>query len=246
VVVSASATDRRRDVQDDFPGSYTPKEASGYLWVTMPPELRRQRPPTVGRIRRWIEHGVLAPERHGVMGRGAWIDFEDLVSARAVTLLREAHFSLKRIAEAERTFVEVYDIRKPFAHKDFWFGHPRIFGRLREGVLVSDQGQLAWDLVTQWLTPLRSGIDFSDTGRANYWEPTGWEGISLRPTVQFGQSCLKGTRIPTRALWSYHEGGDSASAIAEAYGIEVAEVERAVTWERAVRSAVDHPAPLPH
>src|SRR5215207_7208215 len=40
-----------------------------FLWVTMPPELRKQRPPTVDRIKRWIERGVLAPERGGKMGR---------------------------------------------------------------------------------------------------------------------------------------------------------------------------------
>lgn len=235
-----------RDLQDDYPGSYAPVEVSRFLRLTMPAELSRENPPSLDRIRRWIQRRVLAPERGGKMGRGAWVDFEDLVSARAITLLREAHFSLEQIADAEQFFAVAYGIRKPFAHRDFWFRRPRIFGKLRDGILISDQGQLAWDLVKEWLTPLRTGIRFSGTGRANYWEPAGWKGIVLAPNIQFGQPCLKGTRIPTSALWSYVAGGDSPSYIAGAYGIEVADVDRAVAFERALRAPRRYATSLPH
>ncbi len=70
---------------------------------------------------------------------------------------------------------------------------------------------------------------------------SGWEGITLEPSVQFGQSCLKGTRIPTSALWGCRAGGDPPQFIADAYGITVADVERAVEWERQVRAALGHP-----
>ncbi len=64
-------------------------------------------------------------------------------------------------------------------------------------------------------------------------------GITLRPCVQVGQPCVEGTRIPTRTIWNYVEGGDLREVVAEAFELGILEVERALQWEERLRAAVE-------
>jgi uncharacterized protein (DUF433 family) len=55
--------------------------------------------------------------------------------------------------------------------------------------------------------------------------------VLLDPEIQFGQSCVKGTRIPTKTIWSMNKAGDSIEFIAEEYWLSGDEVEAAIAWE---------------
>lgn len=225
-----------------FDGIYVPREVSGYLLATLPTE---QRPPTTRRIMRWIRSGLVAPGRSNTPGREVTIDFEGLVTCQAVTLLREAGISLADIRRAEQYFSKRYSIVRPFSHRRFWHSGRDVLGRW-EGLLISGSpgGQIAWEFLRQWLTPLPLHLEFSGTtDRADCWRPT--EGVSLKPDIQFGQPCLDGTRIPTGAIWGYVNAGDSPEFIAQAYRLGVIEVERAVRWEERVRAALDASAAVP-
>jgi uncharacterized protein (DUF433 family) len=222
-------------------GIYLPLEVSSYLLAAMPADVQ---PPTSRRVLRWIRYGLLAPERRRAAGRDIVIDFEDLVTCQAITLLRRAGCSLAAILAAERYFSKLYGTRKPFAHHKLWYSPRDVYGKAGQ-LLVSGSlgGQIAFDFLFEWLERLNDHLDFSTmTGTATYWQPT--EGISLKPAVQFGQPCLDRTRIPTRSIWGYIAAGDSPRFIAESYGIEVSQVEQAVGWEERVRSALEAPTAL--
>lgn len=212
-----------------YDGIYLPTEVSRYLVATMP---ATKRPPTSRRILRWIRAGLVAPERREAPGRVIVVNFGDLVTCQAITLLREAGISLRSIRKAEHYFSRLYGLAKPFAHREFWYSRPDIFGQL-DGQLISGTtaGQFAFAFLQRWLEPVRKELTFApETGSPIQWQPA--EGISLRPTVQFGRPCIEGTRIPTGTIWSYVQGGDAPAFIAESFGIAVADVERAVAWER--------------
>lgn len=224
------------DTTYQYDGIYLPLEASGYLLATMPMEAH---PPTSRRIIRWIRHGLVAPERRDTPGRELTITFEDLVTCQAVTVLREAGLSLDDVLRAERYFASLFGTARPFAHHDFWYSGSDVFGRV-DGVLVagSKNGQIAFNFIESWLARLNRSLGFSETShQANCWQPV--DGVTLRPNVQLGQPCVEGTRIPTSAIWSYVVAGDSPTFIANAYGLEVGQVERAVAWEERVRAALE-------
>lgn len=218
-----------------YEGIYAPIEVSGYLLATMPAS---QRPPTSRRIFRWIRDGLVAPEHRRDVGHRLVIDFEDLVTCQAITIFREAGCTLSDIRHAEEYFAGQYKAQKPFAYQDFWYSNRDIFGRIGGSIAAGTRaGQLAFDFILGGLKKLSPRLGFHEySRRADCWEPT--DGVTLRPDVQFGQSCLEGTRIPTSALWSYAEGGDSVAFLARSFQITVDDVERAVAWEQRVRSAV--------
>ena len=225
-----------------YEGVYLPLEVSGYLLATMPAE---RRPPTSQRIFRWIRRGLVAPHQRQAPGRRITLSFADLVTCQAITFFREAGLSLEAIRRAEQFFVGLYGIKKPFAHRQFWYSPNDLFGRLRDHVISGTRGgQIGWDFLAEGLRTWPNELRFAESDlRAIAWRPD--PRISLEPDVQFGQPCLAGTRIPTSALWSYAAAGDSYEAIARAYQIEVKDVEQAVNWESRVRAALDAQKPIP-
>jgi uncharacterized protein (DUF433 family) len=236
---------RRTDVEpitEQYAGIYSLSEVASYLLVTMPAE---QHPPTRRRILRWIRHGLVAPERHSQSGRDVVLDFGDLVTCQAITILGEAGFGLSDIVEAERYFAERLGIARPFAHRTFWHSGRDGSWQLR-GRLVSDNkaGQIAGEFLARWLTAQTLHLGFAEgSGKADSWRPV--ERISLKPAIQFGQPCIDGTRIPTSSIWSYIRAGDPPPFIADAYGVDIADVEQAVRWEEWRRAELDASAAVP-
>jgi uncharacterized protein (DUF433 family) len=235
------AAERIAPAEYGYDGSYEPAEAAGYLLVGIPAHLQARNRPTPLRVQQWIREGLIAPEQRAVPARERKIDFEDLISAQVITLFRQKRgLSLKKIHTAERYFAQVFGVRKPFAHQNFWFSPVDILASFGEEFVLSGvrQGQIGWrsDDVLRGMDLLSDHLGFGVDGRPVEWEPA--PGITLSPDVQFGQACVRGTRIPTSALWSYHEGGDRLEFIAEGYGIEVADVERAVAFERQIRAVL--------
>lgn len=218
--------------ENDERGLYTAPDLASYLRASVPIGYWS---PTSERLHAWVKGAVLAPGQQDVPGRERLLSFEDLVSSQAVALLRKSGFSLAEIRTSERYFARLYGVRRPFAHRQFWVSGREIVGRLESAlgdslVAGNRSGQLMLDFIADWLTPVRVHLSFSgETGQAVTWRPD--DGIELDPRVQFGSPCLLETSVPTSALWSYVRGGDSVAAIARAYGLGVADVERAVAWE---------------
>jgi uncharacterized protein (DUF433 family) len=219
-----------------FDGIYEPTDVARYLAAVLP---WRERPLTGRRVLGWIRGGLVAPEQRASPGWPVTINFQDLVTCQVITLLREAGFSLRGIREAEAFYASFFDVPKPFAFAQFWHAFPDILtqvdGRLLSG---SRGGQYGFDFLAEHAKPVLSHLEFRDeTGRPCIRRH--YRSVSLKPDVQFGQPCIDGTRIPTSAIWGYINAGDSPKFLAESYGIEVADIERAVRWERKLRADLE-------
>ena len=79
-------------------------------------------------------------------------------------------------------------------------------------------------IIKDYLIPV-GGLQFADQV-ARSWSPQ--PGVVLDPAVQFGEPCIRDTRIPTRAVWSLVRGGDSQDLVARAYGITQGELTAAL------------------
>ena len=213
-----------------FDGVYEVAEAARYLRsARMADEVYGV---TSRRLIRWIRRGLMLRPLAGVPGRELIIGFEDLVSMRVIAALRAAGVSFQKIYTAERWLRERTGHARPFATQLLWTETSDVFAEFQEAlVAASRHGQLALDLLRNYLIPVH-GLYFSPALVANAWEPR--SRIRLEPHIQFGAPCIKGTRIPTRAVWAMVNAGDGVRQVTESYGITDEEARAAIEWENAL------------
>ena len=211
-----------------FEGIYDVPEAARYLRAA-----RRGRVAynvgTVGLIR-WIRSGLASLDLVDVHGNELLIGFEDLISMRVIAALRAAGVGWRDIRETERWLRETTGALRPFATETLWTGQGELFADWSQRLVSAAlHGQLALDLLRQYLIPIH-GLKFSTASNmAVAWEP--FDDVVLDPLVQFGAPCIKGTRIPTRTICGMIEAGDSPAWVAGAYGLSEDEVLAARVWE---------------
>jgi uncharacterized protein (DUF433 family) len=215
---------------DRFKGIYEVPEAARYLAASrMANEVYRA---TSRHLIRWVRLGLVLPSLAEVPGRELLITFEDLVSMRIIAALRAAGISWPKIHSAERWLRDNTKKPRPFATELLWTSRSDIFAELQERLIAASRfGQLAMDMLRTYLIPVH-GLTFGEEQIATSWEPR--DGILLHPLIQFGAPCIKGTRIPTRAVWGMVRGGDSVQRVAESYRVSEKEIEAAVNWEDAL------------
>ena len=97
-------------------------------------------------------------------------------------------------------------------------------------IAASRYGQLAMEMLREYLIPV-SGLRFEDKV-ARSWEPRPY--VVLEPAVQFGEPCIRDTRIPTRAVWGLVRGGDPEWLVMQSYGLTQDELTAALAWEEKV------------
>ncbi len=214
-------------------GIYEPAEAARYLRATENADAIY--PMRSTKLVRWIRRGFAAPELAQVAGRELLIDFDDLISMRVIAALRAAGASWNEIRGTERWLREATGVRHPFATETLWAGRGQVFAEW-ESRLVSGSrhGQIALDIVREFLLPIH-GLTFGGESRkAISWEP--YAGVILKPSVQFGAPCVQGTRIPTRSLAGMVAAGDSMEWVAGAYGVSPKAVQAACDWEFRLQS----------
>ena len=217
-----------------FGGIYDVPEAARYLMASE--QGKSVYPVSAGKLIAWIRRGVGSPDLVAVPGREVLIEFEDLVSMRVIAALRASGVGWPAIHEAELWLRREAGSERPFATETLWTGQNQIFVEWRRQlVAASSAGQLAFDLLMDYLLPV-NGLMFSEeTHMATSWEPV--SGVLLEPTVQFGAPCIKGTRIPTRTVAGMIEAGDSPEYVARAFDQPIEAVEEACDWERRLRAA---------
>lgn len=214
-----------------FEGIYEAPEAARYIASTFRPNL----PFRIysRKVIRWIRLGLATPELEEVPGRQLLLTFEDLISMRIIAALRAAGVSFRKIHIAENWLRSYTEHRRPFATEMLWTERSDVFIELkRQYIAASKFGQYAFEILEEYLMPVH-GLMFDKSGIAILWEPR--DGILFDPLVQFGAPCIKGTRIPTDALWSMVKAGDSMDFVASSYDLSVREVEEAVAWEDVIR-----------
>ncbi|MDE2936026.1 MAG: DUF433 domain-containing protein [Chloroflexota bacterium] len=170
--------------------------------------------------------------------------FEDLISIRAVAILRTMNVRWRAIYEAEAYLRRMLDAQYPFAHQELWTNTVEILAEI-DGLLIaaSKGGQIA---ISRLVTPslisvpemlagheLAHGLTFDPQNHiATTWIPH--TSVLLDPRIQFGDPCIEGTRIPTKAVWDLVNAGDSPEFVARMYRITRQQLEDALEWEARV------------
>ena len=212
-----------------FEGIYAPPTAARYLLAARAAE--RVYPVTSRHLIRWIRKGLAHPNLADVPGRELTIAFHDLVSMRVIAALRAAGVSWPRVYAAETWLRRHTRHQRPFATEQLWTDHSDVLADFGDQLIAASQhGQLAMSIIKDYLIPV-GGLQFADQV-ARSWSPQ--PGVVLDPAVQFGEPCIRDTRIPTRAVWSLVRGGDSQDLVARSYGITQGELTAALKWENKV------------
>ena len=214
-----------------FTGLYEMSEASLYLRASR--EADRIYRVDSTKLIRWIRKGLSDRDLVGVSGADLLIGFEDLISLRVIAALRSAGVSFKVIYDAEKWLRNVSDHPRPFATEALWTEGSQIFVQMCDRLIAASRaGQMAFEHLKDWLIPVH-GLAFDSHGVVIDWEPQA--GVLLSPDIQFGSPCVKGTSIPTSAVWGMVEAGDSVEYVMSAYRLEREEVESAIEWENKLR-----------
>ncbi len=217
-----------------YDGIYDVPEAARYLRASSHGAIVY--PVSSTKMIKWIRRGVATPALATVPGRELLIEFEDLISMRAIAALRSAGVSWPAIHQAEQWLRRETQSERPFATETLWTGQRQIFVEWRKQlVAASSAGQLAFDLLMEYLLPVNDLVFSEETHMATSWEPS--NGVVLEPAIQFGAPCIKGTRIPTRTVAGMIEAGDSAEYVARAFDQPIEAIEEACEWERLLRAA---------
>ena len=85
------------------------------------------------------------------------------------------------------------------------------------------------DFVRGWLSNTKLDMTFDADDLAATWSP--YVGIRIDPTIQLGEPCVDGTRIPTDTIRSKILAGDSVEVVAALYDIGMDSVRHALDWE---------------
>ena len=223
----------REPEPSSYAGIYDVPEVARYIKATTDAELACS--VSSAKLIRWIRRGVASPDLVNVPGTELLIAFEDLVSMRVITALRSSGVKWSEIDRTEEWLRDATGHDRPFATEYLWTGQGDIFVDWTERLLSgSRNGQLALDMLMDYLIPVHGLVFGEKTKVAASWEPI--TGIVLEPQIQFGSPCVKGTRIPARTVAGMVEAGDSVEWVAQSYGITDDEVLAACDWEARVLS----------
>lgn len=226
----------------EFRGIYVVPEAALYLTATLKRDVPAER--LVYRIRarnmiHWIRVGLVTRELRDVAGRELVIGFEELISMRVIAILRALGVSWTKIRRAEDWLRVKTGYPRPFAVERVWTETTDVFAEFHEGLVAASRcGQLVFKSVLgQYLQSVHDMIFVQHDGIrvAAAWMPH--RDVLLNPRIQFGEPCIKDTRVRTRVVWQLFSGGESKSYIARSFGVSEEQIEHALEWEDRLQAA---------
>jgi uncharacterized protein (DUF433 family) len=227
--------------KEEFKGIYVAPEAALYLVATLKQDIHIDRPiyPINSRnLIRWIRVGLMSPELRTVSGKELLISFEDLISMRVIAILRSLGVSWHKVHTAEKWLREKTGYPRPFAIERVWTETVDVFAEYHQGfVAASRGGQLVFtEMVGQYLQSVQDMIFVPHNGVkvADSWTPH--NNVLINPRIQFGEPCIKGTRMRTRTIWQMWNGGDSIPYLVKAFNLEEIQVKSALEWEDRLRA----------
>ena len=216
-----------------FEGVYDVPETARYLRAAVYGE--QLYPVQAGKLIRWIRRGIASPDLVELGGRELLLGFEDVVSLRVIAALRAAGVSWREIDRSGEWLRTTTGSQRPFASDWLWTGQGEVFAEWCERLIAAGRGgQLALGLLRNYLMPVHGLVFSPETQAAISWEPI--QGVVLKPTIQFGSPCVKGTRIPTRTIAGMIEAGDSVDWVASSFDLSLDDVQAACDWETRLRS----------
>jgi len=215
--------------ENRFEGIYDPPTAARILQAARMGEDAYPVPSRT--LIRWIRQGLTDPDLASAPGREMVLSFEDLVSLRVIAAMRAAGVPWRAIHLAEQWLRKATSYPRPFAREELWTSKSDVFSKFK-GMLVSasQHGQLAMESIVDYLIPV-AGLSF-ENHIARTWAPR--DLILIDPKVQFGEACIKGTRIPASSVASMVNSGDSRASVMRAYQLSQDELEAALDWAESV------------
>lgn len=226
----------------EFKGIYIAPEAAVYLNATLKRDVPRLQKIQTIRSRNlihWIRVGLTSPELSNVSGRDLFIGFEDLISMRVIAILRALGVSWAKIHKAERWLREQTGYVRPFAIERVWTETTDVFTDFHDGfVAASRGGQLAFtQILGRYLTSVQDMvfIPHNDVKVADSWIPH--EDILISPRIQFGEPCIKGTRMRTRVISELLSGGDTISYVMRSFDLTEQQITHVMEWENRLKLA---------
>ncbi len=187
-------------------------------------------------VRWWLRRGGRI-KRTGA----SLVTFDELISLLFVGELRRRNVSHRDILRAEVDLRQRTGHHLPFIHQELWVAGKDVLVPAEpdasQFIAANRGGQSTFkhwaeaervrlsDLVER----ARGQLQY-DNKRAIAWMPR--PDIALRPGVQFGHTCVAGTRIPTNVLAGAVGAGEPPEEVAELYLITPEQVHEAVAWER--------------
>lgn len=182
-------------------------------------------------VARWLE-----PRPQGT--REDLVTFDEFVTLLFVRQLRKRGVPLKEVREAERDLQKRTGHRHPFVYETLWIAGRDVMVRVTDSLLSANRrGQLAMPGVVEAhrvdlphaVEDVRGQLGYAD-GRVAVWRPV--DHIAARPAVQYGLTCIEGTRLTTRTVFETAEAGDAPASIARLYEVTESDVVQAIDWER--------------
>ncbi len=186
-------------------------------------------------VHRWLDRQPRPPAAEEL------VSFDEFVTLLFVRQLRTRQVSMREILRAEDDLRQRTGKDHPFVHETLWTAARDVLVKVPDSpdvlIAANRRGQMAMPGVVEALRvalpslieTVRGVVEY-DGGRVSTWRPG--ERITARPAVQFGLTCIEGTRLPTRSLYEAAEAGDSPKQLARLFRITESDVEVAVAWER--------------
>lgn len=190
-------------------------------------------------LRYWDKTEFFRPtflEEFGRRPFGRIYSFRDVVGLRAIAILRNAHRiplqELRRVGAWLKTRHEARWSSLRFALQ----GRRVVFFDPDQGVAVEPRGA-GQEVIPIALEPIANEMQRAAAKlRKRRRDQIGQ--VSRNRYVVHNAWVIAGTRIPTSAIWNYHEAGYSVDAIMREYPrLRAADVKAAITFEKRRRSA---------
>jgi uncharacterized protein (DUF433 family)/DNA-binding transcriptional MerR regulator len=202
-------------------GLYSVAEAARYSTIPM------------STVHRWIRRGP------GVEHEPL-VSFDEFITLLFVRRLRDLRVPLREISRAEEDLRARTQYRHPFAHETLWVAGRDVMVRVPESADIflsaNRRGQMALPGIVETrrvelsnlVADVRGELVYVN-GRVGMWRPM--ERIAARPAVQFGLTCIEGTRLTTQALSEAASAGDQPRELARLFEVTESDVDRAIAWE---------------
>lgn len=223
--------------------TYSFSEASNWLQIplkTLRSWIRgRDYPTTAGKKR--CEPIILPPDANLPL-----LSFTNLVEAHILDAIRYQHdVPLENIRRAVKYLRQCSNSRHPLA--DHWFQLKGVDLLIEDGGLLvnaTKQGQLVMkDIIQAYLE--RVSRDPSGAAQSLYpylhRHPKELENepklVLIDPRISFGKPILVGVGVPTAVVANRRGAGESVAQLANDYGCEASEIEKAIQYERGLQKA---------
>lgn len=216
-------------------GTYSIPSAALYVTATINRDTKLKL--STKHLYYWAREGLVGGYLTGLRNRKLFVNFRDLISLRAIAIMRASGVKHKDIIIAEKVLRKRYNTEYPFASLNFWTLPPKDIFVKEDNTLLSASRYLqsAMDIFGEYIQPTHD-IVFDMFGMSALWRPHG--NVLFDPQIQYGEPCIDGTRIPTQVIWNFYKAGDKVEELAFFYGIHEKRIEDAIAWENQIQEVV--------